>query len=84
MNVELPLFQEKKLERHCRSASTCNALYVTLLARMIIRSVTSAFTIVNLLYFQHFVRQKNQDTLQRNVYNVLKVYCDLPLRTLTE
>ncbi|TMS16188.1 Nephrocystin-3 [Larimichthys crocea] len=28
--------EEKKLERHCRSASTCNALYVTLLARMII------------------------------------------------
>uniref|UniRef100_A0A669DTL9 Nephrocystin-3 n=1 Tax=Oreochromis niloticus TaxID=8128 RepID=A0A669DTL9_ORENI len=27
--------REKKLERHCRSASTCNALYVTLLARMI-------------------------------------------------
>ncbi|KAM9827493.1 nephrocystin-3 [Neosynchiropus ocellatus] len=26
--------QQKKLERHCRSASTCNALYVTLLARI--------------------------------------------------
>ncbi|KAM9332313.1 nephrocystin-3 [Pholidichthys leucotaenia] len=36
-SIELKLTkdQEKKLERHCRSASTCNALYVTLLARMI-------------------------------------------------
>lgn len=41
LNV-VSLFQEKKLERHCRSASTCNALYVTLLARMIIRSATTA------------------------------------------
>ncbi|XP_047667244.1 nephrocystin-3 isoform X3 [Tachysurus fulvidraco] len=29
------LSQEKKLERHCRSASTCNALYVSLLARLL-------------------------------------------------
>ncbi|XP_046879327.1 nephrocystin-3 isoform X1 [Hypomesus transpacificus] len=33
--VKLTKDQEKKLERHCRSASTCNALYVTLLARML-------------------------------------------------
>ncbi|XP_057680349.1 nephrocystin-3 [Corythoichthys intestinalis] len=34
MDLQLVKDQEKKLERHCRSASTCNALYVTLLARM--------------------------------------------------
>ncbi|XP_063308232.1 nephrocystin-3 [Pelobates fuscus] len=28
--------QERKLERHCRSATTCNALYVTLLAKILI------------------------------------------------
>uniref|UniRef100_A0A3Q3KUZ0 Nephrocystin-3 n=1 Tax=Mastacembelus armatus TaxID=205130 RepID=A0A3Q3KUZ0_9TELE len=39
MDLKLTKDQEKKLERHCRSASTCNALYVTLLARMITRSV---------------------------------------------
>ncbi|KAL4635274.1 nephrocystin-3 [Arapaima gigas] len=33
--VKLSREQEKKLERHCRSASTCNALYVTILAKMI-------------------------------------------------
>ncbi|KAM6900637.1 nephrocystin-3 [Xenentodon cancila] len=33
--LKLTKDQEKKLERHCRSASTCNALYVTLLARTI-------------------------------------------------
>uniref|UniRef100_A0A4W6CXJ7 Nephrocystin-3 n=1 Tax=Lates calcarifer TaxID=8187 RepID=A0A4W6CXJ7_LATCA len=38
MDLKLTKDQEKKLERHCRSASTCNALYVTLLARMITRS----------------------------------------------
>lgn len=48
LNV-ISLFQEKKLERHCRSASTCNALYVTLLARMIIRLATSDFTTLNVL-----------------------------------
>ncbi|MEQ2279247.1 Nephrocystin-3 [Ameca splendens] len=37
-DLRLTKDQEKKLERHCRSASTCNALYVTLLARMITRS----------------------------------------------
>ncbi|XP_031706261.1 nephrocystin-3 isoform X2 [Anarrhichthys ocellatus] len=36
LDLKLTKDQEKKLERHCRSASTCNALYVTLLARMII------------------------------------------------
>ncbi|XP_036074835.1 nephrocystin-3 isoform X3 [Rousettus aegyptiacus] len=30
--------QEKKLERHCRSATTCNALYVTLFGKMIARA----------------------------------------------
>ncbi|KAM7369842.1 hypothetical protein PAMP_011132 [Pampus punctatissimus] len=38
MDLKLTKDQEKKLERHCRSASTCNALYVTLLARMITSS----------------------------------------------
>eukprot|EP00064_Thunnus_orientalis_P000037 superscaffoldBa00000002_g37 len=38
MDLKLAKDQEKKLERHCRSASTCNALYVTLLARMITSS----------------------------------------------
>uniref|UniRef100_A0A8C9SUW4 Nephrocystin-3 n=1 Tax=Scleropages formosus TaxID=113540 RepID=A0A8C9SUW4_SCLFO len=33
--VKLSREQEKKLERHCRSASTCSALYVTVLAKMI-------------------------------------------------
>ncbi|KAM9775492.1 nephrocystin-3 isoform 2-T3 [Syngnathus typhle] len=33
-DLQLGKDQEKKLEKHCRSASTCNALYVTLLARM--------------------------------------------------
>uniref|UniRef100_A0A3Q3VSZ2 Nephrocystin-3 n=1 Tax=Mola mola TaxID=94237 RepID=A0A3Q3VSZ2_MOLML len=37
MDLKFTKDQEKKLERHCRSASTCNALYVTLLARMVIR-----------------------------------------------
>ncbi|XP_029313702.1 nephrocystin-3 isoform X1 [Cottoperca gobio] len=39
MDLKFTKDQEKKLERHCRSASTCNALYVTLLARMIISSI---------------------------------------------
>ncbi|XP_056594291.1 nephrocystin-3 isoform X2 [Triplophysa dalaica] len=30
--------QEKKLERHCRAAATCNALYISLLARLITHS----------------------------------------------
>ncbi|XP_019725055.1 nephrocystin-3 [Hippocampus comes] len=33
-DLQLTKDQEKKLEKHCRSASTCSALYVTLLARM--------------------------------------------------
>ncbi|KAF0028028.1 hypothetical protein F2P81_019115 [Scophthalmus maximus] len=36
IDFKLTKDQEKKLDRHCRSASTCNTLYVTLLARMII------------------------------------------------
>ncbi|KAM6908423.1 nephrocystin-3 isoform 1-T1 [Lycodopsis pacificus] len=40
LDLKLTKDQEKKLERHCRSASTCNALYVTLLARMIISSIS--------------------------------------------
>ncbi|KAL3040382.1 hypothetical protein OYC64_011416 [Pagothenia borchgrevinki] len=40
MELKLTKDQEKNLERHCRSASTCNALYVTLLARMIISSIS--------------------------------------------
>uniref|UniRef100_A0A4W6CXJ0 Nephrocystin-3 n=1 Tax=Lates calcarifer TaxID=8187 RepID=A0A4W6CXJ0_LATCA len=43
MDLKLTKDQEKKLERHCRSASTCNALYVTLLARMITRSANNGF-----------------------------------------
>ncbi|XP_061877660.1 nephrocystin-3 isoform X2 [Entelurus aequoreus] len=38
MDLQLSKDQEKKLEKHCRSASTCNALYVTLLARIITSS----------------------------------------------
>ncbi|XP_053714552.1 nephrocystin-3 isoform X1 [Synchiropus splendidus] len=34
VDLQLSKDQQKKLERHCRSASTCNALYVTLLARI--------------------------------------------------
>ncbi|XP_069769632.1 nephrocystin-3 isoform X3 [Narcine bancroftii] len=34
-DVRLTREQEKQLEKHCRSATTCNALYVTLLAKMI-------------------------------------------------
>ncbi|KAM4689632.1 nephrocystin-3 [Discoglossus pictus] len=33
--ITLSKEQERKLERHCRSATTCNALYVTLLAKII-------------------------------------------------
>ncbi|KAM3593907.1 uncharacterized protein V6R79_025211 [Siganus canaliculatus] len=40
MDLKFTKDQEKKLERHCRSASTCNALYVTLLARMIISNMS--------------------------------------------
>uniref|UniRef100_A0A673WIH5 Nephrocystin-3 n=1 Tax=Salmo trutta TaxID=8032 RepID=A0A673WIH5_SALTR len=40
-DVKLTKDQDKKLERHCRSASTCNALYVTLLAKMITKCAWS-------------------------------------------
>ncbi|KAJ8376758.1 hypothetical protein SKAU_G00073380 [Synaphobranchus kaupii] len=40
-DIRLTKEQEKKLERHCRSASTCNALYVTLLAKMIANTWTA-------------------------------------------
>uniref|UniRef100_A0A1A8MKF9 Nephrocystin-3 n=1 Tax=Nothobranchius pienaari TaxID=704102 RepID=A0A1A8MKF9_9TELE len=39
-DLKLNKDQEKKLERHCRSASTCNTLYVTLLARVITSGMT--------------------------------------------
>ncbi|XP_069769631.1 nephrocystin-3 isoform X2 [Narcine bancroftii] len=35
INIECHHADEKQLEKHCRSATTCNALYVTLLAKMI-------------------------------------------------
>uniref|UniRef100_A0A4W3HQC9 Nephrocystin-3 n=1 Tax=Callorhinchus milii TaxID=7868 RepID=A0A4W3HQC9_CALMI len=35
VDMKLTKEQEKKLEKHCRSATTCNALYVTLLAKII-------------------------------------------------
>ncbi|MBN3308032.1 NPHP3 protein, partial [Amia calva] len=41
VGIKLTKEQEKKLERHCRSASTCNALYVTLLAKMIAKAAWS-------------------------------------------
>ncbi|NP_001072733.2 nephrocystin-3 [Xenopus tropicalis] len=34
-NIILTKEQERKLERHCRSATTCNALYVTLIAKLL-------------------------------------------------
>ncbi|XP_055509853.1 nephrocystin-3-like [Leucoraja erinacea] len=34
-DVKLTREQVKRLEKHCRSATTCNALYVTLLAKML-------------------------------------------------
>uniref|UniRef100_A0A8C5B7B7 Nephrocystin-3 n=1 Tax=Gadus morhua TaxID=8049 RepID=A0A8C5B7B7_GADMO len=34
LEVQLSKDQEKRLEQHCRSASACSALYVTLLARL--------------------------------------------------
>uniref|UniRef100_A0A672PB16 Nephrocystin-3 n=1 Tax=Sinocyclocheilus grahami TaxID=75366 RepID=A0A672PB16_SINGR len=40
-DIKLTKDQEKKLERHCRSAATCNALYITLLARLITQSRSS-------------------------------------------
>lgn len=38
VDIKLTKDQEKKLERHCRSAATCNALYISLLARLITHS----------------------------------------------
>ncbi|XP_073887153.1 nephrocystin-3 isoform X9 [Macaca fascicularis] len=38
VDIKLSKEQEKKLERHCRSATTCNALYVTLFGKMIARA----------------------------------------------
>nr|XP_045758105.1 nephrocystin-3 [Mirounga angustirostris] len=38
VGIKLSKEQEKKLERHCRSATTCNALYVTLFGKMISRA----------------------------------------------
>ncbi|XP_051784773.1 nephrocystin-3 isoform X1 [Erpetoichthys calabaricus] len=35
MDIILTKEQEKKVEKHCRSAATCNALYVTLMAKII-------------------------------------------------
>ncbi|XP_073719787.1 nephrocystin-3 [Misgurnus anguillicaudatus] len=40
-DIKLTKDQEKKLERHCRSAATCNALYISLLARLITHSRSS-------------------------------------------
>ncbi|XP_040818751.1 nephrocystin-3 [Ochotona curzoniae] len=37
-DIQLDKEQEKKLERHCRSAATCNALYVTLFGKMVARA----------------------------------------------
>ncbi|XP_058150944.1 nephrocystin-3 [Dasypus novemcinctus] len=38
VDLKLSKEQEKKLERHCRSATTCNALYVTLFGKMVTRA----------------------------------------------
>ncbi|XP_060494660.2 nephrocystin-3 isoform X3 [Panthera onca] len=38
MDIKLSKEQEKKLERHCRSATTCNALYVTLFGKVMARA----------------------------------------------
>uniref|UniRef100_A0AAQ5XL17 Nephrocystin-3 n=1 Tax=Amphiprion ocellaris TaxID=80972 RepID=A0AAQ5XL17_AMPOC len=71
-NVDFKLTkdQEKKLERHCRSASTCNALYVTLLARMITRSCWSLEK--SLEQCLHC-----QDTM--SLYRLLSVFVDMNL-----
>ncbi|XP_043825181.1 nephrocystin-3 isoform X1 [Dromiciops gliroides] len=49
VDIKLTKEQEKKLERHCRSATTCNALYVTLLSKMITRSAGGADNIDKIL-----------------------------------
>ncbi|XP_069928912.1 nephrocystin-3 isoform X4 [Oryctolagus cuniculus] len=38
VDIKLNKEQEKQLERHCRSATTCNALYVTLFGKMVARA----------------------------------------------
>ncbi|XP_029445176.1 nephrocystin-3 isoform X2 [Rhinatrema bivittatum] len=43
-DIRLNKQQERKLERHCRSAATCNALYITLLAKMITSAGTTRST----------------------------------------
>uniref|UniRef100_A0A9R1SLE2 Nephrocystin-3 n=2 Tax=Cyprinus carpio TaxID=7962 RepID=A0A9R1SLE2_CYPCA len=40
-DIKLTKDQEKKLERHCRSAATCKALYISLLARLITHTRSS-------------------------------------------
>ncbi|TRY59639.1 hypothetical protein DNTS_022786 [Danionella cerebrum] len=40
-DIKLSKDQEKSLERHCRSAATCNALYISLLTRIITRSFST-------------------------------------------
>uniref|UniRef100_A0A8C1BJY6 Nephrocystin-3 n=1 Tax=Cyprinus carpio carpio TaxID=630221 RepID=A0A8C1BJY6_CYPCA len=40
-DIKLTKDQEKKLERHCRSAATCNALYISLISRLITQSRSS-------------------------------------------
>ncbi|KAL2085959.1 hypothetical protein ACEWY4_019279 [Coilia grayii] len=40
--IKLSKEQERKVERHCRSASTCNALYISLLARLLTSEITSS------------------------------------------
>ncbi|XP_039099806.1 nephrocystin-3 isoform X2 [Hyaena hyaena] len=50
MDIKLSKEQEKKLERHCRSATTCNALYVTLFGKMIARSAGGAGNLDKILH----------------------------------
>uniref|UniRef100_A0A8C1XUU4 Nephrocystin-3 n=1 Tax=Cyprinus carpio TaxID=7962 RepID=A0A8C1XUU4_CYPCA len=40
-DIKLTKDQEKRLERHCRSAATCKALYISLLARLITHTRSS-------------------------------------------
>uniref|UniRef100_A0A3Q2CAM0 Nephrocystin-3 n=1 Tax=Cyprinodon variegatus TaxID=28743 RepID=A0A3Q2CAM0_CYPVA len=44
-DLRLTKDQEKKLERHCRSASTCNALYVTLINQLVLDGFRSGGTL---------------------------------------
>ncbi|XP_054544512.1 nephrocystin-3 isoform X1 [Talpa occidentalis] len=59
IDIKLNKEQEKKLERHCRSATTCNALYVTLFGKMIARSAGKAGNLDKILQ-QCF---QSQDTI---------------------